>query len=150
LAGRGLASLSVCHRWLPTIRQTSARVRPRRSPYHVGRGPRGELAALTARHDEVTTRAGPLRTIHRTAASRSPRTAGTARRPPAHPDPPAHRNQTSCRVHDATPAGRSCRPIASSLEDPSAIADERKMRARISIHELEYSLTLSGLCRRSP
>jgi hypothetical protein len=36
------------------------RARRRRSPPHVGRAPRGELAAFTARHDEVTPRAGPL------------------------------------------------------------------------------------------
>ena len=65
----------------------------------------------------------PTSTHSRTAASRSPRTAGTARRAPAHQDPPVHRNQTTCPVHDATPAGRPCRPIASSREDPSAIAE---------------------------
>src|SRR5690242_7532902 len=39
------------------------RVRRRRSLSQCGRGPRGELAPLTARHDEVTPGAGPLRAI---------------------------------------------------------------------------------------
>ena len=39
------------------------RVRRPRSPPQVGRGPRGEVAAFTARHDEVTPGAGPLRAI---------------------------------------------------------------------------------------
>jgi len=46
----------------PTL-STAAPVRRRRSPSHVGRGPDGELAAFTARHDEVTPGAGPLRPI---------------------------------------------------------------------------------------
>jgi len=90
LAGRGLASLSICHRWLPSwlpaIRQTSTGYAEVRA--HVewrlsfagqlrhwqpssrlsatqgrNRAPRGELAAFTARHDEVTPGAGPLRAI---------------------------------------------------------------------------------------
>ena len=39
------------------------RVRRRRSPPQVGRAPRGQVAAFTARHDEVTPGTGPLRAI---------------------------------------------------------------------------------------
>ena len=39
------------------------RVRRRRSLSQCGRGPRGEVAPLTARHDEVTPGTGPLRAI---------------------------------------------------------------------------------------
>ena len=112
LAGRGLVSISIGDRWLPTIRLMTIRVcqsaspyrgdsaspgsssgtwarkhmttrdlgpqrsagtglpgalrphvRRRRTPSQCDRGPRGELATLTARHDEMTAGAGPLRAI---------------------------------------------------------------------------------------
>jgi len=175
-AGRGLASLSTCHRWLPgwlpASRQASIRIRQRASQWfewrlsfaghlrHLGNQARDypRPKAATSGRDRPTLStaapdppsalpipasleaARPVRRPHstargsntgdrptsshsRTAADRSPRTAGTARRSPAHRDPPVHRNQTSCRVHDVTLGARSCRPIARNRQDRSAIAN---------------------------
>jgi hypothetical protein len=83
------------------------------------------------------------------AAGRSPCTTGTARRPPAHPDPPVHRNLTSCRVHDATPAVRSRRPVVGNREEPSAIAEERALRGRILMHRPECSFDVDGRSKKS-
>jgi hypothetical protein len=65
VASRGWGSPHVCRRWLPTwlpaIRPPW--IRRRRSSSQVGPGLGCQLASLTARQDEITAGAGPLRAI---------------------------------------------------------------------------------------
>jgi len=86
----------------------------------------------------------PTSNRSRTAASRSPRTAGTARSRRARQDSPAHHNQGPWRGHDATPAARTGQDMIRSRQDSSAIADERAwFRSRSEIQPL-LCPTVSG------
>jgi hypothetical protein len=122
-ASRGRASPDVCRRWLPVwlpaIRPPRVRRRRSSSPVDPGRA----ASLPPSRHGTMDQhRGGPTASHSPTAASRSPRPAGTARPRSARQGLPAHRNQKSCRGHDATPAACSCQPVTRRpLGHPSAI-----------------------------